>query len=171
MKIILEFIFSTCSEDIIFKKEINLNKTTSQLLVSMDMENISNDHFIITIKKIFKLRYANSNFFKRIDKICWFVGIDSPILIPYEMVMKLSNVKNNIDEENEHAILHSTLANLYAYHPSKYSSPPVGPLNSAQHNERQILIPKTIVTQLDKTINNMQKQLFNKEDTIPDPNV
>lgn len=170
MKIILEFIFSTCSEDVMLKKQINLNKTTSQLLLSFDMTNSSNDHFIITIKKIFKLRYSHSKFFKHIDSLCWLIGIDSPILIPYTIIAKLSNIKHNITKEDEQAILHTTLSNLYEYHPNKYNSLS-NQLNSNFNNERENLIPKIIVTQLDKSINNMQKKLFNIEDTITDPNV
>ena len=171
MKIILEFIFAICAEDVIFKKEVNLNKTTSQLLLSFDMDNVSNDHFIVTIKKIYKLRYSNYTFFRQVDKLCWFFGLDSPILIPQELISKLTNSKNNIDEENdenEDALLHTTLLNLYAYHPEKYNSPTV---QVGRNNEKQYLIPKMIITPVDKSINNMQRLLFNKETTIADPNV
>lgn len=170
MRIILQYIFSICSENILLKKQINLSKTTSQLLLSYDMTNIFNDHFIITIKKIFKLRYCNSKFFKHIDNLCWLLGIDSPILIPYEIIAKLSNIKNNITKDDEEVILHTTLSNLYEYHPNKYNSVP-NELNVNSSNENELLIPKIIVTQLDKSINNMQKQLFNIENTIAKPNV
>ncbi|AYV85294.1 MAG: hypothetical protein Satyrvirus9_20 [Satyrvirus sp.] len=158
LRIILEFIFSICSDDIIFKKEVNLVQTTPELLLSFHMSESSNEHFIIIIKKIFKLRYSNSSFFKYVDKICWFLGVDSPILIPYDVISKLGNVKNDLTQENEESFLHTTLSNLCTYHPTKYNS--IG----CDKSETDELLPKVVITKLDKSINDLQQELFNKQE-------
>lgn len=171
-KHILEYIFSICSNDVIFKKEINLNKTTDNLILSFETESI-NEHNIIIIKKIFKIRYSKDLFFIYVNKICWVLGIDSPVLIPYDIIAKLTNINNNLTAENEDEFLHTTLTNLYSYHPIKYSM--VSPVNE-QHSPiiediTQNLLPKVIITQLDKSINDMQKELFDKKIDFDEPNV
>ncbi|XWV25167.1 hypothetical protein QJ856_gp0605 [Tupanvirus deep ocean] len=172
MRYILEFIFAMSSDDIIFKKEINLNQTTPELLLSMNMTNSQTDlHFMITIKKIFKLRYSNSPYFKYIDKACWFLGIDSPILIPENIVKRLGNLKENLTLDNEETFLHTTLLNLYAHHPRQYDVVPVDDGFNHASSMEESLVPKRVITREDKTICDLQKELFNKQNDMLVPNV
>jgi hypothetical protein len=173
MKQILEFIFTVCADDVVFKKEINLEQTTSQLLLSINTSNSTQEgHFIIAIKKIFKLRYSKSPLFVHITKICWFLGIDCPILIPDNIISKLSNAKDDITLENEQEFLHTTLMNLYAYHPKLYEITPI-----TENNDDEIalvpegMVPKRVTTQIDKIICEMQNNLFGKENEFNVPNV
>ena len=177
MNRILEFIFSLCSDDIIFKKEIDLTRTTPQLLLSSNLtrehDTVSDEHYIIIVKKIFKLRYSKSLFFTYVTTICWFLGIDSPILIPHDIAKKLGNIKNNLTLDNEDSIMQTTLTNLYSYHPRFYEVKPImdddddNLLDSLEDG----LVPKRVITKMDKTICDMQKELFNKENDIDFPNV
>lgn len=171
MRYVLDFIFSICSVDVIFKKEIGLNETTNFSI--SDISEISNEHFIVVIKKIFKLRYSKLSFFKNINKLCWFLGINGPILIPYEIITKLGNVKNILTEENEDLFLHTTLTNLYTYHPQKFNLVRMPEEQIPQTDDiiHENLIPKILITQTDKMIGEMQKELFNKEADIGSPNV
>lgn len=174
MKYILDFIFSTCSDDIIFKKEINLNTTTPNLILTINFPEMTNDHFIIVIKKIFKLRYSDSLFFKSINKLCWFLGIDSPILIPHEIVIKLGNIKNNLTIENEDSFLHTILKNLYEYRPEKFSLIKIQDGNNQETKgllNGEDLMPKILITRTDKMISEIQKELYNKQIDLAIPNV
>jgi hypothetical protein len=174
LRYIFDFIFSICADDIILKKEIDLGRSTPQLLISTDSKNLEpENHFIIIVKKIFKLRYSKSPFFIYITKICWFLGIDSPIFIPENIVKKMGNIKNDLTPENEESSLHTTLMNLYSYHPRLYEVTPVidtsdsGQLDSLEEG----LVPKHVITKIDKTICDIQKELFNKQTEINTPNV
>ena len=174
LKVILEFIFSTCADDIVFKKEVNLTQTTQNLLLSIQIANSSDEHFMIVIRRIFKLRYCNTKFFKYIDRICWLLGLDSPILIPYDIVSKLGNVKEDVNLDNECAYLHTTLTNLYTYHPTKYNAVDTEMTNisrAGKATESDNLLPRVVVTEMDKTINDLKKELFNKEEKLGTPNV
>lgn len=158
IKIILKFIFSICTENVIFKKEINMDQTISEILLPIQESLSVNEHFIITMKKIFKLRYSNSIYFKFINRFCWVIGMDCPLLIPYDIVAKLANAKNSITKENEQLLLHTTLANLCNYHPDKFTN--IRNNNPTLESERTSLIPRSIITPLDKTIGDLQKEIF-----------
>jgi hypothetical protein len=178
IKIILEFIFSTCSENVIFRKEISMDKSiseklvtnvspfnesyNSEILVPMGDSMSLREHFIITIKRIFKLRYSDSIYFKFMCKFCWLIGMECPILIPYDIIAKLANAKNSITKENEQQLLHMTLANLQGYHPDKYNIYASG-VSTNTDNEKLSLIPKSIITPLDKTIGDLQKEVFHMQ--------
>lgn len=172
MKQFLEFIFTVCADDVVFKKEINLEQTT-QLLLSINVSNSATDgHFFITIKKIFKLRYSKSPLFFYITKICWFLGIECPILIPDNIISKLGNVKDDITLENEQEFLHTTLMNLYAYHPKLYEITPVEDMSDEDLIlQEDGMVPKRVITRIDKSICDMQNELFGKENEINAPNV
>ena len=154
----LEFIFTTCTENVIFRKEISLEKSVSEILMPIEDPMNSREHFMVTIKRIFKLRYTDSIYFKFICKFCWLIGMECPLLIPFDIVAKLANAKDNITRENEQQLLHMTLANLYGYHPDKNNTIRIGV--STGNNEKSSLIPRSIVTPLDKTIGDLQKEIF-----------
>lgn len=181
-KYILEFIFSMCSEEVIFKKEMNIDHSTSDLFMTGNIFDTSNNHFMVTTKKIFKARYSKLSYFVIIDKICWALGIDSPILIPQEIIDKLSNTRSDVTAENEEMILHTTLLNLSKYHPKKYNMVPVKEEDEVEiQNTESVdndgnstvitLLPRVIITKLDKSINEMQRDLFNRKIETCEPNV
>lgn len=174
---ILEFIFSMCSEEVIFKKEMNINHTVSDIFLSTNLSDVCDNHVMIITKKIFKIRYSQMPFFIYVDKICWFLGIDSPILISEEIINKLSNVRTQITDDNEEIILHSTLTNLSKYHPKQYNIVPVNDASDTildiedNISENNFLLPRIIITKLDKSINEMQMDLFNRKSEAYEPNV
>lgn len=167
IKVALDFIFNVCSDEILLRKEIDLHKTS---LLLPFQHNDTNTHFIIVTKKVFKLRYSSSLFFKYIDKLCWFLGIDSPVLIPFEIVSKLGNVKETPTSENEEEILHVTLINLYDYNPPQYmyirditNTTNISNTKTDDMTETNHLLPSGIISSLDKSINDLKKEFFNMD--------
>lgn len=164
IKIVLEFIFAISSDNVIFRKEMNLTNTMSLNLAN----SISDSHTIIVIRKIFKLRYSDNKLFILIDKLCLFMGMDSPVLIPLEIVQKFINTNESIDISNlsdnqtETELLHRTLDQLSSYQVTSYK------------NLDHTLIPKQYPTfieslrtplikvsvGLDQSIDVIQKDLF-----------
>src|SRR3984885_15126721 len=61
MRMILEFIFNVCSDQIILKKAINLVETTNNLILSMNIIDSKINNTFLIIRKIFKLRYSGSS--------------------------------------------------------------------------------------------------------------
>ena len=182
---IMEFIFSICSEEIIFKKKLNSDHNALDVFLSSDNLE-SYNHFMITTKKIFRIRYSRVSLFIYIDKICWVLGIESPLLISQEIIDKLSNNRSDITEDNEEIILHSILLNLSKYNPQKYNIVPIKDekkihkdngendgdvINYGDNNTVVNLLPCVIITKLDKSINELQKYLFNKKNESYVPNV
>lgn len=178
MKYFFDFIFNTCSDDILLMKEI---KTGENKLLTTLENKIGNDseNFIVITKKIYKLRYSNFSFFLKIKKLCWFLGIDSPILIPYDIVKKLTNMEQKLSLDNENVYLYNTISNLYMYHPRKNminvddndNNNDNGNANDIEKQLKENLIPKIIITKMDKSISDLQQELFNKESILDDANV
>ncbi|AGC01895.1 hypothetical protein H012_gp568 [Acanthamoeba polyphaga moumouvirus] len=162
LKYILEYIFSLCSTDILFKKKPSLDKTTQNLFASFNMTSEQTIHYIVVIKKVFKLRYSKYTIFKYVDKLCYFLGIDSPILIPLEIANKLGNINNDLSPLNEDAYLNVTLTNLYAYHPTKINDVDELSQQEVENSDIENLIPKTIITSIDKSIEILQEDMFDK---------
>ena len=158
MNCILAYIFNIYSDQVLFKKEIKIDKNASELMLFENINSSFDNHFIIVTKRIFKLRCSKSIFFTYITKICWIFGLDCPILIPLKIISKLGNSRQTLTEENEDIILHTTLTNLYKYHPTKYNVIPIMDFyDEPNHNYS----PKTIITKLDKSICDIQESLYN----------
>ncbi|ANB50545.1 hypothetical protein [Powai lake megavirus] len=162
LKYILEYVFSICSTDIAVKKNPKYDVTTMNLFTSFNMTNQKNYHNIIIIKRIFKLIYSQYNLFRYINKLCWFMGIDSPILIPFNVAIKLGNINNDLSYKNQDAYLNVTLTNLYSYHPVKFNNniDYMDPIISVKDSDLENLIPRTVITSMDKSINILQQELF-----------
>lgn len=170
ISIILNFIFSICTVDIILKKIIDLQNSTPELIIASST-NLNNGHFMITIKKIFKLRFSNWKTFKFINELCWIIGIDSPVLIPYNVITRLTNHKSEIDSYNEQQLLDITLTNLLSYDPAKINGIPINTSNISptgneiltEYNAEKPLLPRIVISKLDQTIAEMQEKIFSKE--------
>lgn len=157
---ILEYIFSITSEQIIFKKEVNLNDSSSNIIVS-EFSNLTDSHFLIVSKKIFKLRYSSYIYFRFISKLSWVIGLDCPILIPTEIITKMGS-NENIVSTNEEAILQSTLMNLSNYHPTRYNVVCLQDDNT-DNADIESLLPQVLISSMDKKINKIQIEIFEKE--------
>jgi len=180
LRILLEYIFSICSEMVILKKEINLDNSLGALSFSegagtlpgvqemIDIEttesnDLSDNDFIVITKRIYKLRYSDSKLFRFIDRVCWLTGIDSPILIPLDTVRDLIGGGTPLNKVNEQSILNKTLHKLCQYHPvpveqgspssSKYSTSELGEPLLVSTSERTDYTPK------DKVIIDIKKAL------------
>ncbi|BCS83085.1 hypothetical protein QLL95_gp1038 [Cotonvirus japonicus] len=165
MKYILEYIFTICSDEVVFKREILHKEKTRGLMESfnmLDSTDSSCGHYFVTIKRVFKLRYSRSKIFIKIDKLCWFLGLDSPILIPFNVIEKMGNIKDNLTTDNEDTYLHVTLTNLYTYNPNKYNTVVINVEDTDAQDSKDIesLIPKNIETESDTSIINTQFDLF-----------
>jgi len=176
LQIALKYIFSICADKIVFRKEISLSQTTPDLLLSMNLSDTSSGNSVIVTRKIFKLRYSDLRFFKYIDKICWFAGFDSPLLIPYEIVSKLTKDQSNsrkkllITQKNEKEILNSTLNNLYTYHPTKYNiitnnytSTDIFSPEPIEYSTKETLLKK-LPLDIDQSIHELQKEIYQMND-------
>lgn len=174
MQKILKYIYSVCSENVIFRKQIDVNNSTPDLLLTLGFTN-SDDHHIIVIKKIFKLKYCNSKFFSTVSKISWILGIDCPTLIPFEVVARLTNIKNPTFQNEDPQILYAILNNLYTYDPVKYNKPVEMSLiddgNLFRSTHDQPLVPRMVISELDQSISVLQKEIFNLPIRIENANV
>jgi hypothetical protein len=155
IKYILEYIFSICSEDIIFKKEISLDKTINLQLYDYHLDN----HTMITIRKVFKIRFSKMKFFEKISAISWYIGLDCPIIIPSSIISKLTDNESNLNDES---LLHTTLSNIYHYQPRLYN---ISPVDNLDGNEN-LGVSRQVITKTDRNICQMQKELFGKEISI-----
>lgn len=174
VKHLLSFIFTVCAEKIIFKKEINPTHSMPDTLYTLEInENLDKKHCMVISKKIFKIRYSDKPFFIYVEKICWYLGIDCPMLISKEIIDKLSNYREDITINNEETILHSTLLNLSTYSPHTFNIVP--DKNSDEEisieDDLDIPYPKIIVTKIDRSINDLQRDLFNRINEVYDPTV
>ena len=160
MTYILKYIFSIFSEKLILRKEINLMNTTNNLILEADISSNVDELSFIVSKRVFKARYSQSPFFQKINKLCWFLGIDSPILIPQEILFKLSNSKI-ITADNEHTVMKETLLNLCTYHPTMYNHNHISE-DSQDSGKIENLVSSCIITHLDRTIAEIQLDLFDK---------
>lgn len=148
IKKFLDFLFSYCADNVIFKKKFNLEKT-SELLLTETTEN----HPMIVIRKVFKLRYSDSPIIEKITQLCWYAGIDCPVFIPKDVVDKL---KINTNTNNEDELLHNTIQSLYDYQPQLYNVIPVVDLRDSAGEEIMDDTPD------DAQVTDMQNALFNK---------
>uniref|UniRef100_A0A6C0LS23 Uncharacterized protein n=1 Tax=viral metagenome TaxID=1070528 RepID=A0A6C0LS23_9ZZZZ len=155
MRMILEFIFNVCSDQIILKKAINLVETTNNLILSMNIIDSKINNTFLIIRKIFKLRYSGSSFFIFIDKLCWAIGIDSPILIPIDLINKLFE-KVEINIHNEDTLMIKTLNNLYEYYPEFDN-------NIFTNFNTDPLLNKITNIVLEKNISDLRRSLFGLE--------
>lgn len=175
MKYFLEFIFSLTADDFVFRKEVNRQKISSELLIDININDKSNDQYIVVIKKIFKIKYSNYLFFQYIVKICYFLGFECPFLIPQDAIMKLNDIIEDINEHNEDMVMYSVLSNLYTYHPTKYTVNPI--INDTiidfdfDKKMENDMVPKIIISKTDKIISEIQKELFNRINDIYAVNV
>lgn len=113
VKYMMEYIFSLCAEDVLFEKKLSLDKSSLSLKTSFT----NTKHKFITIRKIFKIRYSKSKLFYCASKLCWYLGLDCPILIPYEYVLKLAQSEHipdidNCSEAIEKEIMYEILTNI-----------------------------------------------------------
>lgn len=113
---VLKYLFTICADNIVFKKPIDLEKTVPNIVLANDLETGNAYQGVIVIKKLFKLRYSSSIFFVKITQACWFLGLDCPILIPWELIKDL-----DIDYSDDNLSLHTTIDRIYNFQPSVYN--------------------------------------------------
>lgn len=108
----LEYIFDICSDITVFRKPVDLVRTVPNIILMSDLEGGGNG--IIVIKKIFKLRYSAWPSFVIITQICWFLGLDCPILVPFDLIKDMNVI------EDEELSLQTTLDRIYNFQPSTH---------------------------------------------------
>lgn len=150
IKYVLEYIFCVCSVEITCKKNVTSSSFGKQKF------HISEQ------KKIYKIKYSGWKIFVLIDKICVWLGIVSPLLLPLPMILTLGNI-NEIDDDDEDCTLFSkVITNLSLYDSTIYDTSNIieecrkkmdSPLEYA-------LIPKSELSSSDQEIYNYQQELF-----------
>lgn len=158
----LEYIFSIYSETIIFKKNFNKNSNNGVLFFSGGDSTFMDTHFICVTKQIYKLKYSGSKFFIVIDKMCWFMGIDSPVLIPIDVIKNLNNnmLDNNNDDNdsNQHDMLNKLIYELFGYNTD------LSDVSSDMDSETNTRINMSSDSVLDKPL--IDKSHYKKNDSI-----
>ena len=119
IQFILNFIFEVTSDDIVFRKEINLENTINDLVLSSNLEDYSQINYIVTIQRVFKIRFSSSWYFLTLSQTCWYLGIETPILIPQELVDELLQGKD-IVVHNEQFLIQTIIDNIYQFHPIRH---------------------------------------------------
>lgn len=66
---------------------------------------------VMVMRKIFKLRYSAWPSFVRITQVCWLLGLDCPILVPFELIRDLNT-------DTEELSLQTTLDRIYNFQPT-----------------------------------------------------
>lgn len=189
VKYIMKYIFSLCADNILFNKKINTDNNISYLQLP---DNLTDTYHFITIKKIFKLRYSNNKLFTRIASICWYTGLDCPIIIPIDIVNKFINLDLLKRDDTEYQVLHSVLTQIQNYKPKIYHVKPINSVNSVNSvssvnpldksadsigsmNLPELIDPindlntdnsQFVITKIDKNICDMQFNLFNIKSDI-----
>lgn len=138
IKYTMEFIFDVCSDNIYLKENTKCN--------------------IIKLKRIFKLRYSHLRFFKIITQICWYVGMDCPILICSDIIAKLGECESKVNPNVEQSVLDNVLSNLKTYQPVLYEVSPVA--------NKETIETKHVITKLDNYICDLKKEIFNIDHNI-----
>lgn len=81
----LDPIFSIGSEQIVFRKPVDLTQTTDPLMMSVQM-NAPSQNEVIVVRRVFKPRYSKSKILKWITQFCWILGLDCPVLLSLEEI-------------------------------------------------------------------------------------
>lgn len=164
-KYVIQYAFDLCAETVIFKKEIIFDDTTSKSMIPSN----SNFHYDIpVIRKIFKLQYSKNKYFNYLSQICWFLGLDCPILIPHYLVNRIIG-STSISEENEETILYTTLNYLQTYQPQIYEVTPLTTNYKLVNITNELIIPNHVITKSDKNICDIQYELFGKKNNLNMP--
>lgn len=111
--IALDPLFSICSEHVVYRKPIDLSRTTDPLIFSMQM-NAHPQNEVIVVRRVFKPRYCKYRMLKWIAKMCWVLGMDCPILLTEEEVEEFQlppEVENY--QPSKDSILPSDPVNFY----------------------------------------------------------
>lgn len=108
-RIILDYIFSITSDDVVFYKSIDLNQTTDIQILS---PNINNTHInqMVLVKRIFKLRFSQHRSFKWMSSLSWAVGLDCPILLELDFLESIYD--GPINAQTENAVLQSAIVEI-----------------------------------------------------------
>lgn len=108
IKSTLKYIFDICSDITVFRKPINLTSTIPNIIMVTDLES---GQGVMVMRKIFKLRYSAWPSFVRITQVCWLLGLDCPILVPFELIRDLNT-------DTEELSLQTTLDRIYNFQPT-----------------------------------------------------
>lgn len=91
---IIRYIFDITSSSVIFTKDL-------------DETSLLKNNALININDIFDLKYSKNIFLQFISKLCWILGINSPVFISYKILERINpSYFLSLDE---------TLHNLYNY--------------------------------------------------------
>jgi hypothetical protein len=99
---VLAYIFSICADDYIFKKgeldmSLHENFFESDIFLTENKNSHIDKYIMVINRKIFKPVYSGKWSFIFIDKLCWILGISSPLLIPKDLV---GDIDDKADNEN-----------------------------------------------------------------------
>lgn len=170
MKYVIEFIFNMTTITINIRENDNIANTPG-----LNMINITNsDKYAPTFsKKITKIKYSDNKIYIKLVKLCWILGIDCPILVPYDIIKKLLGRINICTIKNDKALLFAFLESAYNYKPDLYAlvMPQDVEISIEPEINGEYMIPQRIISRLDESICLLQKELFGIENDFIKENV
>jgi hypothetical protein len=140
---ISEYIFDICSVSVIIK-----NSDTRPSNVQ-----------ILNIVRVFKTKYSSMKYLEKTVQVCNFLGIDSPIFIPYQVVEAFTmETDNKTDEE----IITSTIDMIDNHKPVIYQAVNLGLIDdqAPPHVHSMDRAPQRIITSLDASIKDLRFEIF-----------
>lgn len=104
----LTYIFSICANDFIFKKNSDSDLTTNCHDIQFSEISFNNyNHLMVVNKKVYKIKYSKNKLIKIIDKICWALGIESPLLISSDLI------EQKLDAKMKNHLINLTFSKIY----------------------------------------------------------
>jgi hypothetical protein len=152
----LKYFFEITSQRILIKRRCRSEKTS---IVVMDI-GTSNIFYVTDLINVFHLKYSDSSLIRLAKSIGTFVGINTPIIIPVEVVTRLGFIIEN--NNNDIATLENIISNLHNYQPYDFDHVRISDDN--EFNDIESLIPKQFISPIDSKIISIKKDLFGKID-------
>lgn len=147
------------------------NTYVIQIKLKKDINNIDDscgtflEYQAVTIKKIYDIRCSASKYFILLNKIYFYLGISTPIFVPNDIVKKMTNI-DCYDKCDNNILLDSLLHNLFIYRPFKFKS-----VLTTDNPKIESLLPKMIISEIDKSIYNVQSEIFGKQYELGEINI
>jgi hypothetical protein len=113
INIIIMFIFNICADSYVVIK--NVKRHMKSLVFVGEPSSQVKPPKLMLVRSIYKPRYSDSMFLKRLNNFCDLLGIDSPIIIPSFVIRIFTNHSDAITNLNDISLLQMTLDELQKY--------------------------------------------------------
>lgn len=152
----LKYFFEITSQKILIKRRCRSEKTS---IFVMDI-GTSNIFYVTDLINVFHLKYSDSSIIRLIKSVGIFFGMNTPIIIPVEVVKRLGFIIEN--NKNDITTLENLISNIYNYQTYEFDHMQISDDNEL--NDIESLIPKQFVSPIDSKIISIKKELLGKID-------